>query len=82
MPNSEFLIKEFESKSNGDASLIFSYWPSTLDLLAGLLRKAQIQCLQIDGRTSYPERSKRLTAFREDERRPVLLMSIETGAVG
>ncbi|KAH6873890.1 SNF2 family N-terminal domain-containing protein [Thelonectria olida] len=62
--------------------IVFSYWTSTLDLLAGLFKRAGIEYVHIDGRTSYRERSKRLRVFREDGRLPVLLMSIETGAVG
>ncbi|KAM5350499.1 hypothetical protein ACJ41O_007004 [Fusarium nematophilum] len=38
--------------------------------------------VQVDGRTSYAERSNRLNTFRDDPRVVVLLMSIETGAVG
>lgn len=67
--------------ANG-ASIIFSYWTSTLDLLSQLLRKAHITYRQVDGRTSYAERSKSLEAFRKDPKILVLLMSIEIGAVG
>ncbi|KAI1197665.1 P-loop containing nucleoside triphosphate hydrolase protein, partial [Nemania serpens] len=63
-------------------SIIFSYWTSTLDLLSQLLRKAHITYRQVDGRTSYAERSKSLEAFRKDPKILVLLMSIEIGAVG
>ncbi|KAI2462808.1 SNF2 family N-terminal domain-containing protein [Annulohypoxylon bovei var. microspora] len=63
-------------------SIIFSYWTSTLDILSQLFRQANISFLQIDGRVSYTERSKSLKAFKEDPQVLVLLMSIETGAVG
>ncbi|KAF4950907.1 hypothetical protein FSARC_13066 [Fusarium sarcochroum] len=60
----------------------FSYWTSTLDALGQLFNLAGIPLVQIDGRTSYTERSNRLNKFRQDSRVIVLLMSIETGAVG
>ncbi|KAI0444887.1 SNF2 family N-terminal domain-containing protein [Xylaria telfairii] len=65
-----------------DKSIIFSYWTSTLDLLSQLLGQANIVYRQVDGRTSYAERSKSLKVFKEDREVPVLLMSIETGALG
>ncbi|KAM0562875.1 hypothetical protein ACHAPJ_001715 [Fusarium lateritium] len=43
---------------------------------------AGISHVHIDGRTSYTERSNRLNTFRHDPKVTVLLMSIETGAVG
>ena len=41
-----------------------------------------IPCLRIDGRVSFSDRLEILSKFREDPNTPVLLMSIETGAVG
>lgn len=63
-------------------SLIFSYWTSTLDALAGMLTQQNIRLVQVDGRVDYAERSTRLKAFQEDPGVAVLLMSIGTGAVG
>ncbi|RYP79053.1 hypothetical protein DL771_000031 [Monosporascus sp. 5C6A] len=76
------LIEPSKTISNCGASIVFSYWRSTLDLLARLFKQAGIEYVQIDGRTSYSERSKRLKAFREDTRLSAILMSVETGAVG
>ncbi|KAI0976951.1 P-loop containing nucleoside triphosphate hydrolase protein, partial [Xylaria arbuscula] len=71
------------SRSGPDSkNIIFSYWTSTLDVLFHLLTRAEIPCCQVDGRTTYTERSKNLTTFKNDPRVSVLLMSIETGAVG
>ncbi|CAJ0548932.1 Ff.00g025450.m01.CDS01 [Fusarium sp. VM40] len=66
----------------GAKHIVFSYWTSTLDALEQLFNTAGICHVQIDGRTSYAERSNRLNKFREDPRVTVLLMSIETGSVG
>lgn len=63
-------------------SLVFSYWTSTLDLLKQMLWREQVPCLTIDGRVPYKERPNILEQFRTDERVPILLMSIQTGAVG
>ncbi|TRX94187.1 hypothetical protein FHL15_004955 [Xylaria flabelliformis] len=62
--------------------IVFSYWTSTLDLISQLLGQAKVAYRQVDGRTSYAERSNALKAFKEDPEVLVLLMSIETGAVG
>ncbi|KAM4057430.1 type III restriction enzyme, res subunit [Hirsutella rhossiliensis] len=62
--------------------IVFSYWTSTLDPLAQLLDEGGVAYVQIDGRTSYYARSNHLKAFREEPRLTVLLMSIETGALG
>ncbi|KAK7414839.1 hypothetical protein QQX98_006354, partial [Neonectria punicea] len=62
--------------------IVFSYWTSTLDLLKQMFTIAGLNYAHIDGRTGYSERSKILNAFKEDPQVTILLMSIETGAVG
>uniref|UniRef100_L2GAP1 DNA repair protein rad5 n=1 Tax=Colletotrichum fructicola (strain Nara gc5) TaxID=1213859 RepID=L2GAP1_COLFN len=62
--------------------IVFSYWTSTLDLLSNLLGNEAVTHVQVDGRTSYAERTNRLQSFREDNDICALLMSIETGALG
>ncbi|KAF5498770.1 DNA repair protein RAD5A [Colletotrichum fructicola] len=62
--------------------IVFSYWTSTLDLLSNLLGNEAVTHVQVDGRTSYAERTNRLQSFREDNDMRALLMSIETGALG
>ncbi|KAI0186161.1 SNF2 family N-terminal domain-containing protein [Xylaria flabelliformis] len=103
------VVQNVSLSGPGDKSIVFSYWTSTLDLISQLLGQAKVAYRQVDGRTSYAERSKALKAFKEDCRGdvepiytvntsrsingvvllrdkdpevPVLLMSIETGAVG
>ena len=51
-------------------------------LLSELLEQAGISYVRIDGQVSYTDRSKHLEAFRQNPEIHVLLMSIETGAVG
>lgn len=62
--------------------IVFSYWKTTLRLLARLLSFAGITFTQVDGDTSYADRSAFLKAFKEQPDVHVLLMTIETGAVG
>ncbi|KAI0857459.1 SNF2 family N-terminal domain-containing protein [Xylaria cubensis] len=76
------VVQNVSLSGPGDKSIIFSYWTSTLDLISQLLGQAKVAYRQVDGRTSYAERSKALKAFKEDPEIHVLLMSIETGAVG
>lgn len=63
-------------------SIVFSYWKTTLRVLARLLTVAGINYIQVDGDTSYTDRSNHLKAFKEQPAIRVLLMTIETGAVG
>jgi len=63
-------------------SLVFTSWRTTLDILANVLTDKGIPWLRIDGRVSFSGRLEILSKFREDPDIPVLLMSIESGAVG
>lgn len=67
---------------NDSKSLVFTSWRSTLDILVNMLTDRGIPCLRIDGRVSFSDRLEILSKFRGDPNTPVLLMSIETGAVG
>jgi len=61
---------------------VFSSWTSTLDVLESLLGKYGIRSLKIDGRVGYAKRLDILDSFRNEPLLPVLLISIQTGAVG
>lgn len=64
------------------ASVVFSFWKSTLDLAASALAEEGFTCLQIDGKTPTSQRSVILTQFSELKTDAVLLMSLSCGAVG
>ncbi|KAF6806185.1 DNA repair protein rad5 [Colletotrichum musicola] len=66
----------------GSKHIVFSYWTLTLDALAQILQRVGVAHVQVDGRTGYSERSRNLKIFREDPEVTVLVMSIETGALG
>ncbi|KAK4225968.1 P-loop containing nucleoside triphosphate hydrolase protein [Podospora fimiseda] len=70
-----------KSLASNTINLVFSYWTTTLDLLQRHMQQAGISCLRIDGRVSHQERLRILEAFTTTEV-PVLLMTIQTGAVG
>ncbi|RWA12600.1 hypothetical protein EKO27_g2508 [Xylaria grammica] len=62
--------------------LVFTSWRDTLDILQYSLAQRGINCLRMDGRTSFTDRHSILTQFRQDTTQNVLLLSIATGAVG
>lgn len=59
----------------------FSYWTATLDMLEWHLRKTKTSYLRIDGNVPYRDRLHILESFKHSKV-PILLMSIQTGAVG
>jgi SWI/SNF-related matrix-associated actin-dependent regulator of chromatin subfamily A3 len=63
-------------------SLVFSYWTSTLNLLGQMLKNKGVRFERIDGQVSYTQRLSILDRFAEDTSIKVLLMTIESGAVG
>ncbi|KAK3986136.1 SNF2 family N-terminal domain-containing protein [Cladorrhinum sp. PSN332] len=75
------VIDKLKNSDIGSKSLIFSYWTTTLDLLQQHMQQTGISCLRIDGRVSYQERLRILEEFTTTDV-PVLLMTIQTGAVG
>ncbi|KAF3808323.1 DNA repair protein RAD5B [Colletotrichum gloeosporioides] len=76
------VIERIRASGFASKHIVFSYWTSTLDLLSSLLDNAAMSHVQVDGRTSYTERSRRLEVFRKHDDTPVLLMSIESGSLG
>ncbi|CAF3490676.1 unnamed protein product [Fusarium graminearum] len=63
-------------------SVVFSSWRDTLDILAKILMSEGIPFVQIDGRNPLMGRTELLSRFRQDPTVKVLLISINTGAVG
>ncbi|KAI8652051.1 hypothetical protein NCS56_01421900 [Fusarium sp. Ph1] len=78
------VVQNIEEASPGSKNIVFTAWRSTLDLLERMLARHGIQCRRIDGRVSISDRTQRLSEFQfdPDNNIPVLLLSIETGAVG
>ncbi|QPC69459.1 hypothetical protein HYE68_000211 [Fusarium pseudograminearum] len=63
-------------------SVVFSSWRDTLDILATILISEGIAFVQVDGRNPLMGRTELLSRFRQDPTVKVLLISINTGAVG
>jgi SNF2 family DNA or RNA helicase len=63
-------------------SLVFSYWTTTLDLLQMLLEQRQIAIRRIDGRLRNEHRLRVLEEFNTNPDISVLLLTMQTGAVG
>ncbi|KAG5662611.1 hypothetical protein KAF25_005029 [Fusarium avenaceum] len=67
----------------GDSkSVVFSSWRDTLDILAKMFSADGIEFVQVDGRNPLTGRTELLSRFRQDADVRVLLISINTGAVG
>ncbi|KAK4085081.1 uncharacterized protein Triagg1_71 [Trichoderma aggressivum f. europaeum] len=63
-------------------SIIFSCWTRTLQLLRRYLDQAEIPYLDIDGNCSLTERKDKLAQFKDDDEKPVLIMTTGTGGFG
>ncbi|KAF5583575.1 hypothetical protein FPCIR_8990 [Fusarium pseudocircinatum] len=66
----------------GSKSVVFSSWRDTLDILAAILGAEGIAFVQVDGRNPLLGRTELLDKFCQDSMIRVLLISINTGAVG
>ncbi|KAH7196368.1 SNF2 family N-terminal domain-containing protein [Fusarium flagelliforme] len=63
-------------------SVVLSSWRDTLDILASMLTSEGIRFVQVDGRNALLGRTELISTFRQDPFVKVLLISINTGAVG
>jgi SWI/SNF-related matrix-associated actin-dependent regulator of chromatin subfamily A3 len=64
------------------ASVVFSYWTNTLDLVQLMLNDRGIPYTRIDGQTSLSKRNEALRAFQLDDSIRVILVSITCGGAG
>ncbi|RGP62627.1 hypothetical protein FSPOR_9206 [Fusarium sporotrichioides] len=76
------LVTDLRQQPNGNKSIVFSFWTSTLDLAHAALRADRVPCVQVDG--TVPEKKRRdiFDRFRSDSSVQVLLLSLSCGAVG
>ena len=63
-------------------SIIFSFWTSTLDVVATALDQINLSYARIDGTLPIKQRQHVLTSFNEDYHLQVLLMSLGCGSTG
>ncbi|KAL6690984.1 SNF2 family N-terminal domain-containing protein [Trichoderma pleuroticola] len=70
------------SITSGAKSIIFTSWRDTIDILGALLTERGVLFSRIDGRTSPTERTVKVSEFQHNPKILVLLMTINSGAVG
>ncbi|KAH7171392.1 P-loop containing nucleoside triphosphate hydrolase protein [Dactylonectria macrodidyma] len=70
------------SSGTNEASIVFSTWRTTLDVLEAGLNKASIKTLRFDGKVPQKDRQNVLDRFRTDPNVRVLLLTLSCGAVG
>ena len=68
--------------ANRMASIIFSMWRRSLDLVGKLFHEEGIVFGRVDGKMDSSQRKKAITEFQDDTSVRVLLMTIGTGAEG
>jgi SWI/SNF-related matrix-associated actin-dependent regulator of chromatin subfamily A3 len=72
----------YELQTDILSSIVFSFWKTTLNLVAELFDKHGIQHCRIHGSMSLTERRKVLGEFKTSGTTSILLMTLGTGAVG
>jgi SWI/SNF-related matrix-associated actin-dependent regulator of chromatin subfamily A3 len=64
------------------ASIVFSSWKKTLDIVAGLCTEQDVRHVYINGKTPHKDRLEALKTFVSDAGVSTLLMTLGTGALG
>ncbi|KAL8144659.1 hypothetical protein AgCh_003014 [Apium graveolens] len=80
----EALKEEFRFMIERDGSakgIVFSQFPSFLDLIHYSLQRSGIQCVQLDGYMTMRTRDAAITRFTEDPDCRLFLMSLKAGGV-
>lgn len=76
------LLKDVQENSNGEKSVIFSFWKRTLDLVGDLFKENNVSFFRVDGSLPFGARKAVLSDFQTSTNTKVLLMTLGTGAVG
>ncbi|KAK6343599.1 hypothetical protein TWF730_011190 [Orbilia blumenaviensis] len=71
-----------EASRSGSKSIAFTSWRLTSNMLSDMLSQAGVSFLQIDGTTNALRRSSVVAKFQEDQSVAVLIMTIDSCAVG
>ncbi|WOG82818.1 hypothetical protein DCAR_0101986 [Daucus carota subsp. sativus] len=72
----------FMIERDGSAKgIVFSQYPSFLDLIHYSLQKSGVQCVQLDGSTNMKARDIAIKRFNEDPDCILFLMSLKTGGI-
>lgn len=76
------LLEEIKKESPGEKTIIFSQFVTFMNLIGEELDKAGFEYLRYEGSMHADDRSRAVTAFREDPSISVLLISLKAGNVG
>ncbi|KAK3387419.1 P-loop containing nucleoside triphosphate hydrolase protein [Podospora didyma] len=76
------VVQNIPSSLPDSKNIVFTSWRSTIDMLSTMLFRHGIPYFRIDGRIRHFDRMGIISRFQETNEAPVLLMSIEAGAVG
>jgi SNF2 family DNA or RNA helicase len=68
--------------ADGTCSIVFSFWKTTLDIVASMLGANLLPYYRIHGNLSATKRSKTLAEFEHSTTTRILLITLGTGAVG
>lgn len=66
----------------GESAIVFTQFIPTMERIKAGLKKRNIPCFSIDGRSSKTQRENTLKGFSEMEEGCVLVMTLKTGGVG
>ena len=64
------------------ASIVFSFWKTSIDMVDAMLDRKGIPHLRVDGSVPFGQRKFVLKQFQESDQGMVLLMTFGVGAVG
>lgn len=67
---------------NGEKALVFSQWPSFLDLCERALVSEGIMCARLDGKMNTEQRESAVAEFKRSSQTNVFLLSLKAGGVG
>ncbi|KAF2829839.1 DNA repair protein rad5 [Ophiobolus disseminans] len=76
------LLENVQSQSINDKCIVFSFWKTTLDIVAQMFDTHTMAYCRIHGQISATKRSKILTDFEKLGSARILLITLGTGAVG
>ncbi|KAH7075544.1 DNA repair protein rad5, partial [Paraphoma chrysanthemicola] len=76
------LLGNIRAQSRNDKCIVFSFWKTTLDIVAQMLDEHGMPHCRIHGQIPAPKRSKILLDFERTSDIRILLITLGTGAVG
>ncbi|KAH7090598.1 DNA repair protein rad5 [Paraphoma chrysanthemicola] len=76
------LLGDIRAQSTDDKCIVFSFWKTTLDIVAQMLDEHGMPHCRIHGQIPAPKRSKILLDFERTSNIRILLITLGTGAVG